>query len=99
MDYLQTSKKNFELRDYMKEPFSESELKDVLSALNYQPSQLIRKNEEEYKLHIQGKNLSEEKILELLLQFPKLIERPIVVWDGHAVVARPLEKLTELLDV
>jgi arsenate reductase len=58
---------------------------------------LLRKNETEYKEHIQGKNLKENEIIELMSKYPKLIERPIVVWDGKAVVARPLERLTELI--
>ena len=99
LDYLKTSNFTFEVRDYMKEPFTATELREVLTALNYQPSDLLRKNEEEYKNHIQGKELTEDQIFDFLLQFPKLIERPIVVWDSHAVVARPLEKLTDLLDV
>jgi arsenate reductase len=59
---------------------------------------VLRKNEQEFKELIQDKNLKEDEIIELMSKYPKLIERPIVVRDGKAVIARPLERLTELIN-
>jgi len=82
----------------MNTSLSSAEIKSILVQLNLSPVDLLRKKELEYKEHIQGKYLNEDEIIELMSKFPKLIERPIVVWNGKAVIARPLEKLIEFLN-
>lgn len=59
--------------------------------------QLIRKNEKVYREQYKGKVLSEEQWLEILAKHPQLIERPIVVKDDKAVLARPPELVKTLL--
>lgn len=97
MGWLQEKSFDFEVVDYLKNPLISAEIKSILTQLKMNAFDLLRKNETEYKEHIQGKNLKENEIIELMSKYPKLIERPIVVWDGKAVVARPLERLTDLL--
>jgi len=67
----------------------------LLKHLGYTAEQLLRKSEQEYKELIKGKNLSEDAIIDLMLIHPKLIERPIVIYDGKAIVARPPELIRE----
>jgi arsenate reductase len=98
VDWLSEKSFDFEVIDYTKTSLSSGEIKSILVQLNFSPVDLLRKNEQEYKEHIQGKDLNEDEIIELMSKFPKLIERPIVVWEGNAVIARPLEKLIELLN-
>jgi arsenate reductase len=97
LGWLQEKSFDFEVVDYLKNPLISAEIKSILTQLKMNAFDLLRKNETEYKEHIQGKNLKENEIIELMSKYPKLIERPIVVWDGKAVVARPLERLTDLL--
>jgi len=97
LKYLNDCKLNFEVCEYLKNPISKSDLQGVLTLLNYSPSHLLRSNETQFREYAKGKQLSEEEILELMLKFPKLIERPIVIVGVKAVVARPLEKLKSLL--
>jgi arsenate reductase len=97
LGWLQEKSFDFEVVDYLKKPLISAEIKSILTQLKINAFDLLRKNETEYKEHIQGKNLKENEIIELMSKYPKLIERPIVVWDGKAVVARPLERLTDLL--
>jgi arsenate reductase len=85
--------------DYIKNPLSSTDLKLILKHLKINPFDLLRKKETEYKEYIHGKNLNDLEIIDLMVKNPKLIERPIVVWDGKAVVARPLEKLIELVKI
>jgi arsenate reductase len=66
--------------------------------LNISASALVRKSEEEYNQNIKNESVSEDEILDLMVKFPKLIERPIVVGETFAVVARPLEKLIEKIN-
>lgn len=82
---------------YLESPPSREELKAILKMLGISASELVRKGEQVYKDHFKGKNLTEEEWLGALLQYPKLIERPIVVKGGKAVIGRPPEKVEELL--
>ena len=95
LDWLQEKSFDFEVVDYLKNPLISAEIKSILTQLKMNAFDLLRKNETEYKEHIQGKNLKEDDIIELMSKYPKLIERPIVVTDQFAVIARPLENLIE----
>ena len=74
-----------------------NELKDLLSKLDISPMQLIRKGEKDWKENYKGKELSDEQLIEAMVAYPKLIERPIVVKDNKAVLGRPPENTLELL--
>jgi arsenate reductase len=74
-----------------------NEMKDLLSKLAISPMQLIRKGEAAWKENYKGKELSDEQIVEAMIDNPKLIERPIVVKDNKAVLGRPPENALELL--
>lgn len=97
LDFLTERQLDFSVVEYLKEVPSKAELGSIIDQLGISPEALIRKGEEEYKLHFKGKTLSNEEWMEAMLQFPKLIERPIVVVGGKAVVARPTERILELL--
>jgi arsenate reductase len=95
VDWLKENNIDFEVIEYLKNPLSKYELQQILTQLNISASALIRKSEEEYNQFIKNETLSEDEILDLMVNFPKLIERPIVVGDKFAVIARPLENLIE----
>ena len=87
----------FEIRKYLDEPFTEKELKEVIKKLNIKPIELVRTKESIWIENYKGKDLSDTQIIEAMLQNPKLIERPIVVNGDKAVIARPKEKINEIL--
>ncbi len=97
LEFLQAEKMDFVLLSYLKQPLSRQELTVLLSKLEMSPSELVRKNEVIFKEAAKTKVLSEEDILQLMLDNPKLIERPIVEVDGKAIVARPIERLEAFL--
>lgn len=86
-----------ELVEYLLTPPGKEELRDVLSKLGMKPLQLVRTGEDEFKQHYAGRTLSDEEWLDALVAHPILIERPIVVRGDKAVVARPPEKVLNLL--
>jgi arsenate reductase len=86
-----------EIVDYMNITMSRKELQNLLVQLDMKPSELLRKGESDYKEHIKGKNLSDEEIIDLMLLYPKLIERPIIVRNEKAIVARPPELVHSFL--
>jgi arsenate reductase len=83
--------------EYLKTPPTKAELRDLLRKLDMKPGELVRKGETVYKENYAGKSLTDEQWLDALVAHPILIERPIVVKGNRAVVARPPERLKELL--
>jgi len=94
---LQASGKEFEVVKYLEDVPTKEELRQVLDYLSISPENLVRKNEIIWKEQYKGKNLSDEEIINALIQYPKLIERPIVIRGTKAVIGRPADKIKELL--
>lgn len=96
MDYF--GEKNIEVStvEYLKNSPSKEELIVLLQKLGMKAEELVRKGEAEFKEHYKGKELSEDQWIDAMVQFPKLIERPIIVLGDKAVIARPLERINEL---
>jgi len=94
---LQDAKMEPEIIDYIKNPISFNELTDILRKLDIPAIDLVRKNEAVWKENFKNKALSEKEIIEAMVSFPKLIERPIVIHEENAVIGRPPEKIKELI--
>lgn len=89
---------DFEKVNYYIEPFTKKKLKELLKKMNMKPSELLRKNDEAFK-KLKGKidKLSEDEILSLMIENPDLVQRPIVEYGDKAILARPPEKIKEIL--
>ena len=87
-----------EIIEYLKHPPSKAQLKTILTLLNMDPRDLIRKKEPEYKQnHLDDPSLNKEQLLDAMVQHPILIERPIVVSGNKAVLGRPPDNVLEIL--
>lgn len=83
---------------YLDTPPDPATLKDLLKQLGISARQLLRRGEAEYKdLGLDNPDLSEEQLIDAMSRHPKLIERPIIVKDGKAIIARPPERVHEIL--
>ena len=96
LSFLEEKSCKITVVEYLKDLLSIEELALLLSDLNIQPIELVRKNESIWKEQFKGKELSNNAIIEAMVQNPKLIERPIIKSKKGAVVARPLERLQEV---
>jgi arsenate reductase len=82
----------FEKINYYEERFTKSGLSELLEMMNKKPSDLLRKKEATYKkLDFKNKKFTESQILNLIIENPDLIERPIVQKGKKAILARPPE--------
>jgi len=90
---LSDAKKDIEVINYLKTPFSEEKLTEIISFLGISPLELVRTNETIWKENFKGKTLSDSVIIKAMVANPKLIERPIVVFEKNAIIARPPEKV------
>jgi arsenate reductase len=88
---------DFDKVNYYIEPFTKSGLKSLLKKMNMKPSELLRKIEAVYKsLGLHNKAYTEDEILNLMIENPDLVQRPIVEKGNKAILARPPEKINEL---
>jgi len=84
--------------EYLKTPPSKKDLQDILNMLGLQPRQLMRTHEAEYKdNNLADESLTQDQLIDAMVKFPKLIERPIVVSNGKAAIGRPPEAVLEIL--
>ena len=97
---LEQNDVDFEVVNYLVEPPSEIELKDILKDLGISARELMRKGETKYKeLGLSDKSLSEKELISAMLEFPILIERPIVRTEKGVAIGRPPENIIAIISV
>lgn len=82
---------------YLENVPTKSELKALIKLLGIAPIDLVRKNEAIWKSNYKNKDISNDSIINAMLEHPKLIERPIVVSGNNAVIGRPPERILDLI--
>lgn len=97
LEILKNSGKDFEVREYLKEPLTEDELSKLIEKLDITPIQLVRKNEKVWKEDYKEKDLSDEELIRVMVKNPKLIERPIVENENDAVIGRPPSDIEKIV--
>lgn len=97
LKYLEEKGFEIEVIDYMKNGITAREIKEFLIKSGMKVSDIIRTNEELYKEQFKGKEASEEEWITILVENPKLLQRPLVIKGTHAVLARPAEEIQKLI--
>lgn len=95
---LEESKQPFETVLYLKTGLTSASIHDLLQKLKLKPINLMRTKEEIWKKNYQDTPLSDQQIIEALIEYPILLERPIIIKDNKAIIARPPELTNELLN-
>ena len=89
---------NPEITEYLNEPPSVDELKEILDLLSMEPRELMRQHEAPYiELNLADETLSRDALIQAMVENPILIERPIVIHNGKATIGRPPEKILDIL--
>ncbi|HTP40962.1 MAG TPA: arsenate reductase family protein [Nitrospiria bacterium] len=95
---LKESGVDFDSVNYYIDPISKAKLKELIGKMGIKAPELFRTKEEIYKkLKLAGKALSDDEAIDLMVKHPDLIQRPIVEKGSRAILARPAEKLKEIL--
>ncbi len=97
LELIKQSGKEYEIREYLKEPLSEKEIKSLLQKLNMRPIQIVRQNEKLWKEKFKEKDLDDGELIRILAENPILIERPIVVNKNTAIIGRPPSLIEKIL--
>ena len=85
--------------EYLKAPLKESELENISKLLNKRPKDFVRKSEADFKENnIRNIIENDADLINEMVKFPKIIERPIVLYKNKAVIGRPPENVLELLN-
>lgn len=97
LELIQQAGQQIEIIDYLNQPPSEKELTTIIKLLGINAEDLVRKNEDVYKEKFKDKKITQQEWVKILIEHPKLIERPIVIEGNKAIIGRPPEKVLELL--
>ena len=95
---VQENADNVQIIEYLKTPPTEAELMEIVEQLNIKPEQLLRKGEGLFKDKFADKSFTDKEWIKIMVVNPILIERPIVVKDGKAVLGRPPQNVLQLFD-
>ncbi len=99
MEFLQEKGIEPDVIKYMDNPLDEAALKKLLAMLGMKPRELMRKHEKVFKdAGLDDPTFTDDELIEAMAQCPSLIERPIVVNNGKAVLARPPEVVLDILE-
>jgi len=97
LQIIKDAGKDVEIIDYLDTPLTFDELRSIINMLGIKPEQLLRKNESLYKDKFKGKSYSDDQWINIMIENPKLMERPIVVEGKKAILGRPPENVKKLL--
>ncbi|PBQ33162.1 arsenate reductase (glutaredoxin) [Sphingobacteriaceae bacterium] len=89
INLLEKNKCEFTIREYLKEPLTQKELKALLQKLACKAEAIVRRSEPLYKEKFSGKTITNAQWIKILSENPILIERPIVIDGEKALVGRP----------
>ena len=95
---LKESGVDFEAVDYYVDPIPKAKLVELLRKMRMKPRDLLRTKEAVYKeLNLAKRDLSDSQLIDLMVEHPDLIQRPIVEKGARAILARPPERLKQIL--
>jgi len=95
--FVENSKKEFEVINYLINPPSFEELSDIIEKLNIKPIELVRQKEKIWIENFKEQKMNDEQIIQAMISNPILIERPIVIMGNKAIIGRDLEKVAEFI--
>ena len=97
LEILENENQDIKIIKYLDTPPTYNQLHSIIELLGIKPIDLVRKGEAIWKENFKGKSLSEEELISAMIENPKLIERPIVINNGKAVIGRPPEIIKTIL--
>ena len=97
LSMLESSGKEFEIISYLTTPPTAAELQGVIEKLDIKPIDLVRQKEKTWIDNFKGKNFTDEELIKIMITNPILIERPILISEEKAIIARDEEKIINLL--
>lgn len=98
LKFLEDRGFSFEIVKYCEVPINAEEIKVLFKKMNFQAKDMIRKQEEEFRLYFKNKELTNDEWIEAIIKFPKLLKRPIVLHGDKAVWGDPASNIESIID-
>ena len=84
--------------EYLLNPLDETAIREIIDKIAEPPEALVRKDSHFAELGLRESDFTtNDAVVSLLLEHPRLMQRPIFVKDGHAIIGRPSERVEDLL--
>ena len=97
LEILESNNKDYEIFLYLQETLDKKTIKNVLDILELNPKDILRSGEADYKENkLSQHDVEDETLIEFMIKFPKIIERPIVIKGNRGVIGRPPENVLKL---
>lgn len=97
LEILENSGKQFEVVKYLEQIPSKEELEFIIQKLEIKPIALVRQKEKTWIENFKGKNLSDQEIIQAMIENPILIERPIVINGNKVAIGRSPQEIEKIL--
>ena len=98
LELLEKQGQQAEVIEYLSTPPDTATLESILDMLGIEPRELMRKHEKEYtEAELDNPGLSRTELIEAMIKYPRIMERPVVVKNGKATIGRPPERILDIL--
>ena len=97
LDYLVSRTGDYQVIDYTRNGLTEAQLREILLKMNIRPQDIIRTQEEIYRKELKGRTFTEDEWIRIIIENPRLLQRPIIVSGSKAVLGQPPENVDILL--
>ena len=99
MEILHDRDVEFDVVEYLKNPLSHADFERILDAIPDEPAELVRKDKRFAELGLNADDYTtRDAVIDLLLEHPELMQRPVVFKGDEALIARPSDKVLVFLD-
>ncbi len=95
--YIEASGNEYQVVKYLDSPPTFDELKSIIDKLKIKPVNLVRQKERIWIEYFKDKILTDDEVIQTMVSNPILIERPIVINNDKAIIARPLENIYTII--
>lgn len=97
LKYLDGAGAEYTVRQYLADPLTRDEIDEILLKSNLTPLEIIRTDEALFKKEFKGKNFTPDEWKTILVENPRLLQRPVVVGRYKAVIGRPASNIQKVL--
>ena len=98
LSLIEGKNKEIEIIEYLETPATVEEIESILEKLGIKAIDLVRKKEKIWIEDYKGRDLTDKKIIEAMVENPKIMERPIVIDGNKAIIGRPPENVLTFMD-
>ena len=95
--FIKESEKEYQVINYLDNVPTFEELTALIQKLNFEPLQLVRQKEKIWIENFKNKQMTNDEIIQAMVSYPILIERPIIIKGNKAILGRELDNVTDFI--